>query len=117
MCEHLDGMEEDGVADLVWSMEYTNGAGDSILLTRNDVEHLLHSLMHHRLLRVDVAFPEHCTEALERATFGTGHSIAITYEGDDVITLDIDARDLNGWRTQAVAKKVEAERKKKGGAK
>lgn len=107
-----DGM--DGVAELEWSMAYTNGKGESMTFTRTEVEHFLHCLMHHRLIRVDVQFPDHCKEPLAAASFDTGNAVAITYEGDDVITLDIEADGLISTYPRAAA---DAAQKKKGGKK
>jgi len=101
----------DGVAELEWQMTYTNGRGESLTFTRSEVEHFLHCLMHHRLLRVDVQFPEHCTEPLAGATFGTGNAMAMTYEGDDCITLDLEADCLISTYPRAAA---DAAKKKKG---
>jgi hypothetical protein len=122
MCEHLDGMDDMSMAELEWSIKYTNGKGNEITLTHSDAEHLLNTLIHHRLLRVEVEFPETCTEALERASFSmAGSTMAATYADDDgVITIDVDSAGLCGYRTRAAANRVAAEdakKKKKGGSK
>jgi hypothetical protein len=104
----------DGVAELEWQMTYTNGRGESLTFTRSEVEHFLHCLMHHRLLRVDVQFPEFCKEPLAAASFETGNAVAITYEGDDCITLDIEANSLISSYPRAAA---DAAKKKKGATK
>jgi hypothetical protein len=113
-------MDDQSMAQLEWSIKYTNGEGDEITLTKSDAEHLLNTLIHHRLLRVDVEFPERVTEALERASFVmAGSGKAVAYEDDDAITIDVDGSGLWGYRTRAMANKVAAEnaKKKKGGSK
>jgi|LakMenEpi03Aug12_release.lakeMendotaPanAssembly.Ray.scaffolds.fasta_scaffold105663_6 hypothetical protein len=122
MCEHLDGMGDMSESELEWSIKYTNVEGNEITLTHSDAENLLNTLMHHRLLRVEVEFPETCTEALERASFAmNGASMAATYADDGgVITIDVDSAGLWGYRTRAAANRVAAEdakKKKKGGSK
>jgi hypothetical protein len=99
-----------GFSKLEWSMTYTNALGDSMTFTQSEVEHFLHCLMHHRLLRVDVQFPDYCKEPLAAASFGTGQATAMTYDDDDVITIDIKGDLISSYPRAA----ADAAKKKKG---
>jgi hypothetical protein len=102
---------DEGIAKLEWSMNYTNERGESMTFTQSEVEHFLHCLMHHRLLRVDVQFPDYCKEPLAAASFGTGQATAMTYDDDDVITIDIEGDLISSYPRAA----ADAAKKKKGG--
>jgi hypothetical protein len=92
----VDGYCE-AIASLDWTMDFTNENGDSITLTIDDVEQLIHSLMHHRLLSVEVEVPENRSDC-EGLLFGCGRGIAMRYDGDNFVTICLDPEDLNGWR-------------------
>jgi len=109
---------DEAVAFMEWKFEFVNGEGNGITLTRDDVEQLLHTLMHHRLVQVHVEVPE-MTEPIEHAMYGCGNGVAVNYDGDDHITIELNSDDLFGSRTWPSRREVEAREatKKKGGSK